>query len=721
MSFTELNLLKHYKTYKNNIVKEFYTPVLQEAVLYQRSVGFFSSTALIELSKGLSGIVKNGGKIQFIVSPYLSKEDVEAINKGYEKKKIIEDAMLREYKEPENYFQEERLNLLAHLIEEGHLEIKVAFTPPNKATGMYHEKVGIVEDSEGNKIVFTGSLNETINAFYNNYESIVVFTSWEESKQYAEEMQQDFDLLWNNDDENLEIIEFPDVIKERIKVNRKETVNYDIDEEEIIETTSIKKGIPHIPEGFELREYQKDAIEKWTVQDYQGIFDMATGTGKTYTGLGAMTRLYEDKGRLAIIIVCPYQHLVEQWVEDIELFNLTPIIGYSASKQKNWKKRLEDDIFDFSIGVIDCLCFVTTNATYSSKFVSEQMTNLGKDTLLLVDEAHNFGSTTLRNKLYPFIEYRLALSATLDRHGDEEGTDCLKMYFGKKCIEYDLKRAIDEGKLTPYYYHPIVVYLDEEEIEDYKDISYKISKECHADKKGKVKITERGKMLLLQRARIVAGAKSKLTELRAIMQDFKEDTHILVYCGATRVRDFESDDEESIRDEDSERQIVAVSKILGNEFGMKVTHFTSNESAAEREIIKRKFATADPYQAIVAIKCLDEGVNIPSIKTAFILASTTNPKEYIQRRGRVLRLAKDKPFAVIYDFVTLVKPLDEANEFSVDYNCERALAKRELARIKEFGDIALNSRDSDVLINDIESAYRITEEDLEEDIDGTEF
>ena len=403
MSFQELNLLKHYKTYKNNIVKEFYTPVLQEAVLYQRSVGFFSSTALIELSKGLSGIVKNGGKIQFIVSPYLSKEDVEAINKGYEKKKIIEDAMLREYKEPENYFQEERLNLLAHLIEEGHLEIKVAFTPPNKSTGMYHEKVGIVEDSEGNKIVFTGSLNETINAFYNNYESIVVFTSWEESKQYAEEMQQDFDMLWNNDDENLEIIEFPDVIKERIKVSRKETVNYDIDEEEIIETTSTKKGIPHIPEGFELRGYQKDAIEKWAAQDYQGIFDMATGTGKTYTGLGAVTRLYEDKGRLAIIIVCPYQHLVEQWVEDIELFNLTPIIGYSASKQKNWKKRLEDDIFDFSIGVIDCLCFVTTNATYSSKFVSKQMTNLGKDTLLLLDDAHNFGSTTFRNNFYPFI------------------------------------------------------------------------------------------------------------------------------------------------------------------------------------------------------------------------------------------------------------------------------------------------------------------------------
>lgn len=373
MAFTDLCLLKHYKTYKNNIVKEFYTPVLQEAVLYQRSVGFFSSTALIELTKGIAGIVKNGGKIQFIVSPYLSQEDVNAIQKGYEKKKVIEQALLREFKEPENYFQEERLNLLAHLIEDGHLEIKVAFTPPNRSTGMYHEKVGILTDKFGDKIVFTGSLNETINAFYNNYESIVVFTSWEESKLYAEEMQADFDSLWNNEDKDLEVIEFPDVLIEKIKVNQKPKVNYDIDEEEQIEEEAIKKGIPRIPKGFELREYQKEAIEKWKQRDYCGIFDMATGTGKTYTGLGAVTKLFEEKKRLAIIIVCPYQHLVEQWVEDIELFNMLPTIGYSASKQKDWKKRLEDDVLDFSIGVIDCFCFVTTNASIGVQGVQTRL------------------------------------------------------------------------------------------------------------------------------------------------------------------------------------------------------------------------------------------------------------------------------------------------------------------------------------------------------------
>ena len=707
MAFTDLELLKQYKTYKNDIVKEFYTPVLKEAVLYQRSVGFFSSTALIELTNGISGIIKNSGRIQLIVSPFLSKEDIEAINKGYEQKKIIEEAMLREYKEPENYFEEERLNLLAHLIEEDVLDIKVAFTPPNRTTGMYHEKVGIVKDKDDNTIVFTGSLNETVNAFYNNYESIVVFTSWEESKLYAEEMEIEFNGLWNNQEENIEVIEFPEAVLNKIMSNKKESYNVDFDYDETDEEP-IKKGIPCFPKGFDLRDYQIDAIEKWRSFEYKGIFDMATGTGKTYTGLGAIVNLFQDKERLAVIIVCPYQHLVEQWVEDIELFNIIPTIGYSSSKQKDWKKRLENDVFDFSIGVIDFFCFVTTNATYSTSFISEQMGLLGNDTLLLVDEAHNFGSETLRKKLYSNIEYRLALSATLDRHGDEVGTSYLKEYFGEKCIEYDLKKAIKEGKLTPYYYYPVLCYLDDDEIERYRDLSYEISKECHKDKKGRFKITEKGKMLLLKRSQIIAGASSKISRLREIMEDYKDDSHILVYCGATRVHDFESDDNQN--DDEGERQIVAVSKLLGNEMGMKVTHFTSNESASEREDIKQRFSEANPYQAIVAIKCLDEGVNIPSIKTAFILASTTNPKEYIQRRGRVLRLAKNKPYAVIYDFVTLVKPLEEANPNSSHYNCEKALARRELARIKEFGEISLNSRDSDELINDIECAYELTNE-----------
>lgn len=727
MSFKELSLLNYYKTYKNNVVREFYTPVLKESVLYQRAVGFFTSGALIDLTKGLKGLIQNHGAIQFIVSPRLLKEDIEAINKGYEHKAIIGRALMRDFKDPENYYEEARLNFLAYLIEEGFLDIKVAFTPPNKSTGMYHEKVGILTDANGNKIVFTGSLNETLNAYHINSESIVVFKSWEESKTYVDEIQNDFDQLWNMQDEELEILEFPKVLKKRFEVLRKpeldsffENADYNKDEEEFNNSYyRLDKGIPKVPDDFEFRPYQKIAINKWADSGYKGIFDMATGTGKTYTGLGAVVRLFEDTHRLAVIIVCPYQHLVEQWVEDIELFNMTPIIGYSSSKQTDWKKRLKNDVHDFSIGVIDTFCFVTTNATYSSSFVSEQMNSLGKETLLLIDEAHNFGSTNLQTKLYPQIQYRLALSATLERHGDEEGTAVLKEYFGEKCIEYDLNRAIHEEKLTPYYYHPILIYLQEDEYERYKELSYLASKECHKDKKGKIVITERGKRLLLERARVIAGAKNKLSKLRELMENYKHDSHILVYCGATRIQDYSNDC--SARDEEGERQIEAVSKMMGIDLGMRVTHFTSNESAEEREVIKRCFATTSPYQAIVAIKCLDEGVNIPSIKTAFILASTSNPKEYIQRRGRVLRLSKNKPFAVIYDFVTLTEPLERINPNSPDFVCEKALARKELQRIKEFGRIAKNTRDSDELINQIEYTFKMTEKETEEAFDGDEF
>lgn len=723
MGYEELNILRGYKTNKHDIVREFYIPILKKSVLYKRAVGFFSSSALIELSKGIAGLVRNGGKIKFIVSPLLSEEDIEAIQRGYDEREIINKSLLRELREPTNKSEEERLAWLSELIANGILEIKVAFTPPQKATGMYHEKIGVIYDEAYNRVAFTGSMNETINAFHNNYESIVVFNSLvAEDKQRIEDLERDFDALWAGKEINIRVIDFPQVVKEQLvsyeATAQKKGVEQ-FEEEDLLELAPPVAGIPMIPKGVSLHEYQIDAINAWVKNDYRGIFDMATGTGKTYTGLGAAVRLFEIKKRAAIFIVCPLQHLVEQWVEDILKFNMRPTIGYSASCQKDWKMRLKNDILDFNLEVIDTFCFVTTNSTFSSDFVQQQLAKLGKDTLLIVDEAHNFGSDNLRTKLDPNIEYRLALSATLERHGDPVGTELLKSYFGSKCIEYGLQRAIREGKLTPYYYYPYCVYLEDDELERYKDLSFRISRECHQQKNGRLKITEKGKTLMLERSRVVAGARQKLSLLKTLMSKYKNDTHILVYCGATRIQ--APDEDITLRDELGERQIVAVSKILGNELGMKVTHFTSNESAAERALIKEQFANAEPYQAIVAIKCLDEGVNIPSIKTAFILASTTNPKEYIQRRGRVLRLAPNKPYAVIYDFVTLTKPLEEVDPYSMDYQCGRALAKRELARIQEFGGISLNSRDSDRLITDITETYQITNEELEDSYDGIEF
>lgn len=705
LSYRNVKVLRSYKTNKNDIVLEFYNPILKKSVLYERAVGFFSSNALIELSKGISGLIKNGGKIKFIVSPILSAEDIEAITKGYDEREIVQNALIREFHEPQNDSDYERLNWLAHLISSGHMEIKVAFTPDNQKNGMYHEKIGILYDAEENIIAFTGSMNETSNAFHNNFESIVVFNSLvEEDIKRVEDIEGDFDSLWGGREKNINVIDFPKVLKEKLLSYKKGTLNLDLDEKELhIPKATPKPGIPYIPHGVTLHDYQIEAIDRWAQNGYCGIFDMATGTGKTFTGLGAAERLFSDKHKMALIIVCPFQHLVEQWAEDIVKFNLLPTIGYSTSKQRDWKNRLSNDILDFRLGVIDVFCFVTTNATYSSEYVQKQLNKLGNDTLIIVDEAHNFGAENLRYKLNPKFEYRLALSATLDRHNDAEGTQALYDYFGDKCIEYGLERAIKENKLTPYYYYPRKVYLSENELGAYREISKRIAKQCFADEKGNFTITEKGKKLLIERARIVAGASNKVTLLKEIMAEYKNDTHILIYCGATRNYNYESD--ESERDEESERQIVSVSKMLGLELNMKVTHFTSSESAAEREEIKRRFADADPYQAIVAIKCLDEGVNIPSIKTAFILASSTNPKEYIQRRGRVLRKAPNKKYAIIYDFITLPTPLECVNHESETSHYDLSLVRKEINRMKEFGEISINPSEADRLITELVETY----------------
>ncbi|MED4018541.1 DEAD/DEAH box helicase family protein [Sutcliffiella cohnii] len=721
MAFIEQNIKPEYRSSRDSVVREFYIPLLNDAVLYKRAVGFFSSTALIEISKGISGLIKNGGKILLVASPKLSEDDINAINKGIEMRdELIERALLNSFTPPKDIFEEKRLNLLASLIAEGKLEIKIAFMQNSNNIGMFHEKMGLMYDRDENIIAFTGSMNETMTAFSHNYESIDVFCSWTQDCERVLTKERNFKSIWENDEPNVEVIDFPKVAREKFESYRTNKVIGNLDELEFLEKKDnvpneiIKQG-PIIPPDVVLHDYQDQAINNWEANNYVGIFDMATGTGKTYTGLGAIAKLYEKLQRkLAVIIVCPYQHLVEQWVEDIKKFGMKPIIGYSTSTQRDWKNRLKNAVTSFNLDVKQHFCFISTNATFSSSFVQNQVDKLNENIVLVVDEAHNFGAKHLSKMLSPKIPYRLALSATLDRHGDEEGTEKLYNYFGEKCIEYSLKQAIDNNKLTPYYYYPLIVCLNEDELTEYKELTTQVIKHCSKDKRGKLKVSETGKMLLIKRARLVAAAQEKITTLAEIIHDFKEDSHMLVYCGAATMQD--PDYEEGNVQADEKRQIDVVANLLGNKYNMKVSKFTSEESAEEREELKVAFAEGKHLQTLIAIRCLDEGVNIPSIKTAFIMASSTNPKEYVQRRGRVLRKYPGKNFAKIYDFITLPISISEAENMSEEeLKSLRSLASKEILRMKDFASIAENPSAADQLINDITYAFRIDKIGGEED------
>ena len=506
-----------------------------------------------------------------------------------------------------------------------------------------------------------------------------------------------FEETWNNLTSSLEVIDFPKVALDKLQTYKKETYDKNIDQSEesfVSKPTEVthseesininERNIPRLP--FDrLRLYQEEAIDSWANKGYNGIFDMATGTGKTYTGLGALVELYKHcNSDLAVVICCPFIHLVEQWVEDLIKFNIEPIVGYGSSTQKNWKDKLQKAVqyHNYKIKGKEFFCFITTNATFYSEFVQNELKKLNHNSLLMVDEAHYFGAEFIRKNLPQNFEYRLALSATIDRHGDEEGTKVLYEYFGEKCIEYTLEMAIDAGMLTKYYYYPIIINLTPEELSLYKELTKKIAKFIvGSDKKH---IPEAAKPFLLKRAKLIAGAENKLLALKEAIEPYKNKKHLLVYCGATTL-------DSQNADNDSLKQIQVVCKMLGNDLNMKVAKFTAEEDMKQRQNIKNLFSKGDMLQVLVAIKCLDEGFNIPEIRTAFILASTTNPKEYIQRRGRVLRLAEGKKYAEIYDFITLPRPLEETyNLTAAEQKYEQGLVKREFERMKEFNRMAIN-------------------------------
>lgn len=732
MSLQEVAIQRDYRSLVHDIAREFYIPLLSRAVFYDRAVGFFSSTILAQIAAGITGLRNNGGKIRLVASPHLSDEDIQAIQSGYKRREdVIASAIQNAMTEPKNDFEKEHLNILANLIADGVLDIKIAFTEKNGKMGMYHEKLGLIGDSQGNVVAFSGSMNESTTALTLNYEAIDVYCSWNpQDVERVADKKKAFESIWNDTEQGIKTIEFPSLKQDIIAKYKREVPDWTRPPvappapEDIVPTVEpvptqveIPTYYPKRPAWFSVRQYQSDAIENWSKAGYRGIFDMATGTGKTLTALEAIRTISEAKeNKLAVIVVVPYQHLVEQWVEDITAFNIKPIIGYSASAQKDWLRRLESAIRNQGIGVkgAEFFLFICTNATFTTPKVQQALAKLKSETLIVVDEAHNAGAPNFRKVLLDRYEYRLALSATIDRHNDEDGTTKLFDYFGNKCIEYTLDEAIEKNVLTQYYYYPIKTYLNATELDAYIELSREIAKCMVYNNKGKLVPSEKGKRIALKRARVVAGATDKLAKLKEVIEPFKGDKHLLVYCGATNIRqdayDYSDTEPRDIK------QIEEVSNILGNELGMKTARFTSQEDMPTRKKLQEEFAEGKTLQALVAIKCLDEGVNIPAIKKAFILASTTNPKEYIQRRGRVLRKYDGKNFAEIYDFITLPRDLSKVSyQTEEQRKVDLSLVRREIERAVEFARLSMNAPAATEVIKEIKDAYGIDDFEIKFD------
>ena len=701
---------------------DIYYRTLTHSNSWDQALGYFRLSAMKLLAFPLSKfIIQNNGRMRIYCNEQLSESDYSMLcqSKKYELK---ENDFFTDIYQLNKALQgtNERLfaDCIAFLIQQKRLEVKVLIKVQN-SLGIAHEKNGIFKDNYGNVVVFTGSANASEQALLFNKEDTTAFCSfWEEwsSTKTINTTIEMFERTYMNGDEEWKILE---VDSEELKEKLQKIGFAAIDESEIVsssrnfakhnkqifspeihkeidtELMSVhEKGDGRISQiidqhtgdsRFEfpmdrLRPYQNEAIRKWQGNNCKGIMAMATGTGKTYVAFGLIHNYLKDNPDTIIFICCPYQHLIEQWGSEIESFGVKPVLVYAKTQ---WREKLIRKLRQRRSIINPLFIIATNNSLLPESDFSKIMSSNWAKTFFIADEAHNVGSGNLRRALPLEPKIRLGLSATIDRYFDELGTNYLLEYFGGVVYEFSLKEAI--GKyLVHYDYFAYPVPLTEEEFQDYLSLSAKISSLSNLDDAESEEIM---KNLLNKRARIANNSRNKIEWLRANLEDNQEFAHTLFYVGDEIFQD-------TIDLLSFEKNVVAQGF-----FG---------ETTNRMEILQE--FDAKVIKCLVAMKCLDEGVNVPAIKTAYFLASSGNPKEFVQRRGRILRESKitGKEKATIYDLVSV--PPKHITKASDVYQTCRSAFKSQFKRIKEFASLADNKYSSlEALKEEIEKYNLYTE------------
>ena len=445
MSLKDLDIkLSYISCGDDNIAKAFLVPALKQAKRYRRSVGFFSSGVFGPIIDGIVALSRSGGTIELIASPKLNAEDVEAINLGYQRREqIIENAFTRDFLSEIDALDDAKLQLLATLIANGILDIRIAVT---ETVGIYHDKLGIIEDFDGNVVVFYGSANESLGGYKNNYEKIRVVKSWVVSDVASiEDEQSEFEALWNGLNPYVKVIGY----KESAKIHILEIVE------------QRKKGTSAgISAPIKLRDYQEEAINAWANNGYHGFYVMATGTGKTWTAIYSAKKLLESHA--AMIVICaPYKHLVRQWADDVEKAFPQAHLIMVSSENPAWEQQISQEIIRKQYSKDNQIIVISTIASFKMPRFMATINKSKDEKLLIVDEAHRF--TDRPDVLKTTFKYMLGLSATpYSGRTPQKGLE-LMTWFGDQVFNLPIEIALERGFLVPYNYYPIYVSASEDE------------------------------------------------------------------------------------------------------------------------------------------------------------------------------------------------------------------------------------------------------------------
>jgi DNA phosphorothioation system restriction enzyme len=697
-----LDIVDRYRSNHEDVVAGFYVPALSVSVSYCRAVGYFTSTSLALFARGIRAFAERGGTMRLVASPHLNEDDIIDIERGYEVRNVIERAALRELAAEERDAILDGLGLIGRLIAEQRLDIKLAFVVRHGRIGIYHEKLGIFRDSAGDLVAFTGSANETLGGLLANFESVQVYRGWlPVDGPRALQLEQDFEDLWHDRTATLRVEPFPDAARKRLIEIATSRPAADLPAsdnalEPPAEVSDISAKL-RIPSDIIVRDYQRKAVESWLSQRGRGILKMATGTGKTKTAMFAASQLAQVLSRreqpLVMLIIVPFQHLVDQWIPEVESFGIRPVAVYESSQR--WLPVVEDQLAEARLGQRPVVAMVATNASFAGDRFQAVLSRITQPLFVIADEAHNLGSSLYRSALPQNATYRLALSATPERWFDDVGTDALTGYFGPVVFELGLGQAIEMGALCRYRYLPRLIELSDDENDLYISLTAQIAQRLAAGESLDDDATSPMGFLLRRRAAVLGHADGKLPQLRSDMEARRGAWYQLVYCA-------EGDKPAGNGEFPGPSRVSQVIDLIGNDLHLTVHSYLAETSRAERQTLLRRFGAGDDLRVLVAMRCLDEGVDIPDARVAYLLASSSNPRQFIQRRGRILRPAPGKDIAEIIDYLVVPQAGTPLN-----FDVERNLLTRELERASEFGKLAENYETTLALLRPLKEKYQL--------------
>lgn len=628
---TVRSLKTHYRSGRDDLSADFFNPCLQSARLYRRAAGYFSTSSLLSWAEALPRLAAEDGlEVRLIASPELSPLDVAVLrdlndeDAARRQREILVDRMLEEIMglldDPDDVAR--RARIFAWLVANDRLKLRFAFPIHVENAGLFHEKIGIFDFEDGERVAFTGSANETLGGHRRNYESLDVYRSWSAGEAARVQIKiEQFEDAWSNRAEGLSVLApSPDVIG-RLRARAPRAFA------DLGPAQSLRTAHAEGPAADPRWHHQDEALSAFMASG-RGVLEMATGSGKTRTALKIMSRLAAEDAIDAAIITMEGTDLLDQWSSELVDWVLESGPRWLVYRHYERHHQLGEFALDPQRG----LMVISRNQL---RRLLDRLPTSAKSRIIVVhDEVHGLGAPSLVSELegrHADFGFALGLSATPDRAYDIAGNAFIAQEIGPVLFRFPLEAAISRGVLSEFDYVPLPYELTLGDRERLKAVYTRQSARAAAG------MPMSQEEVWTELSRVYKTAEAKPEVFRAYLQEHPEALKRAILFVETRA------------------YAEPILEMVHEHTHLYRTYYAEDD---RRHLIA--FARGE-IDTLVTCHRISQGIDIQSLNSVVLFASARARLETIQRIGRCLRADPLRPEkrALVVDFVRGESPGDK--------------------------------------------------------------